>query len=62
MQLQKQESKAIYRLKKLVGFDCVVRLRSSPETLISGVFDSFDLDVVPSILCDGLLGEGIQDY
>ena len=50
MQTQQEKSKAIYRLKKMVGFDCVVRLRSNPETIISGVLDSFDLDTVPSLL------------
>jgi hypothetical protein len=53
MQTQKIEPKAIYRLKSLVGYDCLVRLRSSPETIISGVLDSFDLGCVPSILTIG---------
>jgi hypothetical protein len=46
----KIDSKAIYRLKKLVGYECTVRLRSSPETVISGILDSFDFDCIPSIL------------
>ena len=50
MQTLKPDSKAIYRLKQLVGYDCIVRLRSSPETIISGVLDSFDLECIPSIL------------
>lgn len=45
-----KDSKAVYRLRKMVGFDCIVRLRSSPETIITGILDSFDLECVPSIL------------
>lgn len=44
------KDKAFTRLKSLVGFDCVVHLRSSPETIITGILDSFDIQMVPSII------------
>ena len=50
MQIPKPETKAIFQLRKMVGFDCVVRLRSSPETIITGILDSFDMNVVPSLI------------
>lgn len=50
MTMQEQESKAVYRLKKIVGFECSVYLRSVPEVKITGVLDSFDMKCIPSIL------------
>ena len=50
MQIPKQPSKTLQRLKMLVGLECRVYIRSNPETMISGILDSFDLDVVPSLL------------
>ena len=45
--MQEQESKAVYRLKKIVGFECSVYLRSVPEVKITGVLDSFDMKLFP---------------
>jgi hypothetical protein len=48
-----QDSKAIRRIAQLVGYECNVFLRSNPETIISGILDSFDLKCVPSIVALG---------
>jgi hypothetical protein len=50
MMQTKKQSKALFRLTQLVNYDCVVRLRSNPETLIAGILDSYDMDCVPSII------------